>query len=372
MVKLLFVSQYPFYPDISGGSEQSALYLFKSLLEMGWQIEVICTRDLPYVPKWRSAYYWKSCWYSLLHLRILFPLSRDEELGYPCWRVITPSRFINEHSWLEFLDKRLREYQPDVVLGHTTPTCPLLNYAASQAYLTIYFARDMAGFESGDNTLIPDGVKVLANSPFTASIVTQLSTHVPKVILPFIEVERYQVSHRQREYITFINPIPEKGVNVAIEVARQLPEEKFLFVKGKWPGYSELQNSLLEQVDTLPNVEIWEHQQDMRHVYALTDILLVPSQFEEAFGRVIVEAQINSIPVVAANRCGIAYTLGKGGILIEPIDKPQAYVDAIRLLRTDDNLYTELSKLAFQNSQRQEFDPQYQVKKFVHFFESWV
>lgn len=370
MSKLLFVSQYPFYPDASGGSEQSVLYLFKSLLALGWQIEVICTRNLPFASKWRSVYFWQSCWYSLLYLGTLFPFSRDKEIGYTCWRVINSIRFTNEHKWLKFFAKRLSEYQPDVVIGHSNPTCPFLNYAANQGYLTIYFVRDMTGFDSGNNTIIPDGIRLLANSPFTASIVTQFSKKVPEVILPFIHVESYQVNNRQRKYITFINLVPEKGVNIAIEVARQLPEEKFLFVKGKWPGYSDLQNFFLEEVYKLPNVEVWEHQQDMRHVYAVTDILLVPSQFDETFGRVIVEAQLNYIPVVAAQVAGIPYTLGKGGILVEPIDKSQGYTDAINRLRNDDKLYTELSKLAFQNSQRSEFNPQYQVNKFVKFVEN--
>jgi glycosyltransferase involved in cell wall biosynthesis len=133
-----------------------------------------------------------------------------------------------------------------------------------------------------------------------------------------------------------------------------------------------VQNAFLEQASKLPNVEIWEHQQDMRNVYAVTDILLVPSQFNETFGRVIVEAQINSIPVVAANVAGIPYTLGKGGILVEPIDKAQAYVDAVKLLRSDESFYLKKSELALRNSQRPEFNAQYQVQKFVYFVESHI
>ena len=111
-----------------------------------------------------------------------------------------------------------------------------------------------------------------------------------------------------------------------------------------------------------------EKQEDMRNVYEVTDILMVPSQWPETFGRVIIEAQVNSIPVVAANIGGIPYTLGKGGILVDPIDNPQAYVESIKKLRAE-NLYTELSELAFQNSQRQVFNAQYQVKKFVQLVE---
>jgi len=372
MSKLLFVTQYPFYPDISGGSELSTLYLLKSLCQMDWQVEVICTRKLPYTNELRRPYFWESCWQSLMRLSRRFgvlrdkvPVVMDEELGYPCWRVITPSRFPHECRQSEFFAQRLREYQPDVVVGQRSETYPLLKYSASQGYLALCFVRDLAGDESDDYTITADGVKLIVNSPFLASIVNLINDQAPEVILPFIDVESYRVSNHKRKYITFINPIPEKGLDIAIEVARQLPHEKFLFVKGKWGCYD--QDTLLKQVYRLPNVEIWENQQDMRHVYAVTDILLVPSQFLETFGRVIIEAQVNSIPVVAANVGGIPYTLGKGGILIEPADQPQVYVDALLRLRNEDKFYEKLSELSFQNSQRPEFDAHYQVKKFVQF-----
>jgi glycosyltransferase involved in cell wall biosynthesis len=119
-------------------------------------------------------------------------------------------------------------------------------------------------------------------------------------------------------------------------------------------------------------VEVWNHQQDMRRIYAVTDILLVPSQFDETFGRVIVEAQVNGIPVVASKVAGIPYTLGQGGILVEPKDKPQGYVEALQRLRTDETLYRQLSALALENSQRLEFDPEQQVNNFIRFVESRI
>lgn len=336
------------------------MYLLKSLHQLGWQIELICAR------KRNSAYFWRSCWQSLQRFRMPFPVVIDEDFGYPCWRRIT--EFTNEHQWIEFLDQRLQEYQPDVVLGHCHPTDPLLTHAARQGYPSFYFARCTDHFEAG--VVVPDGIHVIANSPFAASVIAEVSGKEAEVVLPFVEQERYKISERQRRYITFVNPIPKKGIDVAIEVARSLPQERFLFVKGKWAAYSGREDSFLKSAYTLPNVEVLDHQEDMRQVYGVTDILLVPSQYNETFGRVIVEAQVNGIPVVASKVAGIPYTVGQGGILVEPIDNSQVYVDALRRLRTDEKFYAEMSALAIQNSQRPEFDPQYQVKKFVQFVES--
>lgn len=45
-------------------------------------------------------------------------------------------------------------------------------------------------------------------------------------------------------------------------------------------------------------------------------LVLVPSLWWESSSRVIVEAMINSIPIIATNRGGISETLGKCGFLI--------------------------------------------------------
>lgn len=362
MPKLLFVTTKPFYPDTSGGAQQSSLYLFESLRQLGWQVEVICGLSL------RSPSFLRTCWRSLMRFQVpSFPVIKDEDFGYTYWRRL--HKFSKEHQWIQWFDRFLREYQPDVVLGHSSPECPLLNYAARQGYPSFFFVRYLRHFEIG--CVIPDNIHPIANSPFAASVTARLTGKEVGVVLPFVDANRYRVEKRERRYITFINPVSDKGVEVAIEVARSLPQERFLFVKGKWTGFSKSKlESYLEPIHNLPNVEVWDHQQDMTKVYAVTDILLVPSQFEETFGRVIVEAQVNGIPVVAAKVGGIPYTLGQGGILVEPKNDPQGYTEALQRLRTNENYYAQLSALAIQNSQRPEYEPQYQVKNFIRLVES--
>jgi glycosyltransferase involved in cell wall biosynthesis len=361
MPKLLFVNQPPFYPDSSGGAQRSAMYLFESLQKKGWQIEVFCGLSL------RSPYFQKAVWQSLKQFRKPPVIVKDEDLGYPCWRRLT--KLSNEQQWLESLDQRLQDFAPDVVMGHSTPFCPLLNHAADQGYFSIYFARNL--YNITPETVLSDRLHIVANAPYTAAGLAHTTAKEIEVVLPFVESDRYRVAQRERRYITFINPVPEKGVDIAIEVARQLPNEKFLFVKGKWSDRSQRYlESLLEPVYALPNVEVWDHLSDMRPVYAVTDILLVPSQAIETFGRVIVEAQINEIPVVGADIGGIPYALGQGGLLANPIDDPSMYVEALKRLKSDPDFYAQVSRRAIQNSQRPEFDPQYQVQKFIRFVEA--
>jgi len=269
------------------------------------------------------------------------------------------------------LDRHLSASQPDIVIGQNRGALQLLAHTVQRGYPSFLFVRDLEAIKAG--LAIAERIHVIANSSFTASVITTKTSHPSVgVVLPFVDPEEYRVTERERRYITFINPNPFKGLCVAVEVARRLPQERFLFVKGKTAWSDPRTEVYLKFVYSMPNVEIWDHQQDMRRVYAQTDILFVPSQWEEAFGRVILEAHINGIPVVAAHTGGIPYTLGQGGILIEPKDDTKAYVKALRRLRQDEEFYQHLSSLALQNSRRPEFDPQYQVQTFIRFVERCI
>lgn len=350
MPKLLFVTGATFYPESSGGAQRSALFLFESLKKLGWDIQVVCRTSV------RSRY----ARTSLLRLQLTRAIL-DQELGYPIWRWL--GIFGKEETWLQWFDDFLGNYQPDIVMGHNSPQCFLLNRALARGYSCYYFIRSLTCFELGQT--LPKGIYPIANSPLAAQASSAHFDHDIPVVLPFVDRERYLVSQRSRDYITLINPIPQKGVEIALELARKMPDRKFLFVKGKWSTYKKKQiDALVKPAAALPNVEIWDYQSDMRQVYGVTDILLVPSQFTETFGRVIIEAQANRIPVVAAQVGGIPFTLGAGGVLANPKDSVDPYLKALNSLM-DEEHYATMSELAYQNSLRPEFDPQQQVQNFI-------
>jgi len=358
MDKLLFVTQNPFLPDSSGGAQKSAHYLFQSLISRGWKVEVICASSIK-TPRFR-----KSVIQSILCLNLPQRFTVDTELGFPCWRHAL--KYSSQSHWINLLENRLNAYQPDVVLGDSSPNCPLLKHAISKSFKTFYIGRNINITQS--TSILPDELNLMANSPFVASVISQIMNQEVEVILPFVDVKSYRVEKIISKYITFVNPVPEKGVNIAIQVAKALPNENFLFVKGKWSHMRpEKVEEYLQPAYTLPNVDIWENQSNMQEVYKVTRIMLVPSQFIETFGRVILEAQINGIPVVAAHVGGIPYTLGQGGILVYPKHKAEGYIKAIEQLQSNEGYYEKTSQMAFENSNRPEFNPKLQVDKFIAF-----
>jgi glycosyltransferase involved in cell wall biosynthesis len=99
----------------------------------------------------------------------------------------------------------------------------------------------------------------------------------------------------------------------------------------------------------IPNVTYLSKQLDMRPIYSRTHVLVVPSQWEEAFGRVIPEAQINGIPVLASRVSGIPEAVGEGGILVDDKENPEAWLRGLKLLEAR---YDEYSARARENAKR--------------------
>jgi glycosyltransferase involved in cell wall biosynthesis len=84
----------------------------------------------------------------------------------------------------------------------------------------------------------------------------------------------------------------------------------------------------------------------MRPFYATARLLLAPSLWEETWGRVVTEAHVNAIPVLASNRGGLPETTGPGGILLSP-DAPIAlWHQALADIWDNPNRHAELSAVA--------------------------
>jgi glycosyltransferase involved in cell wall biosynthesis len=290
---------------------------------------------------------------------------RDDVAHFECWRGF--QRFRDHPGWVDWFDRYLRAIEPDAVLGYNNLNCPLLKHAVSEGYPALFIVRSLANL-FGVSRYVPSGVRLLANSPFTASVAEAAFGDRPQVVLPLVDLDAYRVAEREPRFITFINPMPEKGVEVAVEIARAMPNRHFLFVKGKWGGRSY--DSL--DLSGLDNVEVWDYQEDMRSVYAVTDILLMPSQWLESFGRVILEAQASGIPVVASDVGGIPFVLGDGGVVVSPKTNVEGFVSALCRLVEERDFHGRLSEAAARNARRSEFEPEAQVDAFVRAVEEEV
>lgn len=177
----------------------------------------------------------------------------------------------------------------------------------------------------------------IANSQWIKDTVRRSIDSV--ILYPPTDPARYKVD-TTREAITLINMNEAKGGNIFWQLARIFPNRKFIGVKG---AYGEQ----ITYDRELPNVTIYENSPDVKHIYAQSRIVLMPSSYE-SWGRVAIEACCSGIPVIAAPTPGLKESLGYAGIFAAH-DDVAGFAEAINSL-DDPNTYKQFSDLASQRA----------------------
>src|SRR5579885_2744795 len=207
---------------------------------------------------------------------------------------------------------------------------------------------------------------ILANSPVTAQVASEYYGRRVNFILGIVDHASYIAEHRTPRYITYVNPRTEKGIHLFCKIAALLPGMPFLVIRG-WSRDKLKADELqaMEFISSLPNVTLVSSMQDMREVYRLTSILLLPSRWQESWARVIGEVQANGIPVIASNRGSSPQSVGDGGVILE-YGEPDLWADVIRLIYHNDELKAELGDCARLNTRR--FNPAEIIADYVAYF----
>jgi len=155
------------------------------------------------------------------------------------------------------------------------------------------------------------------------------------------------------DMIGLINLNENKGGAILEQIALQMPDRRFLAVKGMYGT----QHSRYPK-----NVMVLENTPDMQWVYSQCGIILMPSDYE-SWGRVAVEAMACGIPVIAHPTPGLKENLSYAGIFCDRTNI-RAYVEAIRNLESKAS-YLEQSKKCLQRAK--ELDPAPQMLRLEQF-----
>jgi glycosyltransferase involved in cell wall biosynthesis len=149
-------------------------------------------------------------------------------------------------------------------------------------------------------------------------------------------------------------------VDVALTVARRCPDIPFLFVKA-WSLEDGEASRLMSQLRSMPNVTLLPSTDDMRKIYARTRLMLIPSKWEEAYGRIATEAQFSGIPAVATACGGLPEAVGPAGLLIDRDESDDVWVQAVRRMWDDRDEYERYSESAREYSRRSEIQFENQI-----------
>jgi hypothetical protein len=155
------------------------------------------------------------------------------------------------------------------------------------------------------------------------------------LLRPTIETAT-QSSRRSRDIVLFVNPIPEKGLEIALLLAKTFPDRKFVFVES-WG------RSFLSKNQLLPNVRLLPRQPSLERLYGRARLLIVPSVIPDAAPRVISEAGLRGIPVVGSTSGGIPELVADPTTNCIAVEDVHMWVNRVRKLLYGEKIWTHAS-----------------------------
>lgn len=345
-MKVLFAGGNGYTPQFSGGVQSSTHHLVEQLRERGHEASVLAALFGDGIFGFKARAKMK-----LLRQRAVI----DNFPGYPVVRAWYP--------WeaAAFAVDRLK---PDVAVVQCHKSVPIGKALQVQNVPLVIYLRNVEFHElAGDLRELPSA-RYIANSEFTARTYKEKFGIDSTVIPPTINPGHY-ATPTTGDYVTFINPYSEKGFELAVRIAAECPDIPFLFVES-WKLDDDHRAQIERTIAPLKNVRLESRTNDMKTIYGRTKILLAPSKWEEAWGRVASEAHCSGIPVVGSRRGGLPEAIGEGGIVLGYDAPIEDWVGAIRSLWSDKDEYERLSAAARKFSER----PQMKLEgQFAMFFD---
>lgn len=258
------------------------------------------------------------------------------------WRRGVKFVYCTPESLEAALTAEIVSFAPDVVLTQSGWTARTIEVCTRLGTPCAPFIRTVDDPPSWDFArMAPNSPTfVLSNSPLTSQYVRDVWHREPIQVLPTVFRDDCVATHpaADPQTITMINPVKPKGGELFRDIAALLPDCRFRAVRG-WKTLRRTGDINSQYVEMGANVEVMGPVDDIRAVYSDTRLLLVPSLWEESFGRVAVEAMMNAIPVIASDRGALPWVVGPGGAIVAS-RSPADWVRRIRDL-TEPNAYAQ-------------------------------
>lgn len=287
-------------------------------------------------------------------------------------------------------ERLLNEFAPDQVIAcNAHPMIQAVMARAREFGITTTFA--VRGFGYYEPRYFQHVDHAFTCSQFLTDVYRDKVRLISTPIEPPIDWSTVVAPTESRAFVTFVHPAPHKGLMLFARLADMLgsrrPDIPILVVQSGQSGGA---------LNAIPGLDFTKYPQIMAappvptpaDYFALTRVLLVPSVWEEPFGRVAAEAMINAIPPIVGDRGSLPQVVGGdfsagGGGRVLPIPawmtykttrlpteaEVQPWFDAVCALWDDAALYQAVASRARQIAEER-YSEAVSRRKHVDYFAS--
>jgi glycosyltransferase involved in cell wall biosynthesis len=215
-------------------------------------------------------------------------------------------------QYLRQVDALLDDFAPDQLIACNGHAMIFDAMARAQARgVTTAFA--VRGFGYYDPRYFANVDHAFTCSEFLTGVYRDKVGLVSTPLEPPLDWSSVEAPVDSRAFLTFVNPSPHKGLLLFARLADMLgsrrPDIPILVVQSGRSGGS---------LNAIPGIDFSRYPQIMAappvptpaDYFALTRLLVVPSVWEEPFGRVAAEAMINAIPPLVSDRGSLPAVIG--------------------------------------------------------------
>jgi glycosyltransferase involved in cell wall biosynthesis len=145
--------------------------------------------------------------------------------------------------------------------------------------------------------------------------------------------------------IGMVSSAPHKGFGLFVDLAASFNSIEFHVI-----GYRQKSSNGMEPA--LPNLILHDWVPEPEYLLAKMDIILVPSQWEEPFGRIAVEALQLGVNVLVSNVGGLPESVFYQKELILPASNNDAWKQKLREIQSGLSAYINQNKIAMENAEK--------------------
>ncbi|MFD2265045.1 glycosyltransferase [Lacibacterium aquatile] len=333
-MRLLFCTSYPHLPEVIGGLQTATDDLCEMLVERGVECIFLCGQS-PHGPRQVQR--------------------QDDKFGYKVIRAADP---------VSALPMIAASFEPTAIIVQTGYVLmPMLIAAVETRIPTAIYLHNLELQQIGGNLMPHPSLFFISNSDYTAKRLRALANIQSLVLPPVVRPERYIAPHIGNR-VLFVNPTQVKGVDIVVRLAEAHPDIPFTLVEsweldGAWRNYQRRRTDCLHNVEWLPPTD------DMKSLYAQARLLMMPSLWEEAYGRTVIEAQLNGLPVISSDRGALPDTVGEGGMVLHAHAPIEDWSHALSLVYKDPATWGYLSAKALENARNTVLSNQIQIDELL-------